>query len=163
MGNARRRTIEKMRIPTHSQNVDELYIKLRNEGRLGRFIATVKLCSSKGYSLKETVDILKNTFRGYIENKEFNINTFIKMCQWHSDVAEAWGYGVYGDEVSNIMVKDRALELALNADDIEVIERYNGMYNRDVAPIKDEVDTGIGHNSTGQTEIRFNISPGSGD
>ena len=37
------------------------------------------------------------------------------------------------------------------------------MYNRDVAPIKDEVDTGIGPNSTGQTEIRFNISPGSGD
>ena len=123
--------LDNMKIISSEKIGYDLYEKLLMEGRLPRFRALVKLCSKRGLSIKDTVEEIKKAFPGYITNRTFNIDVFISMCRNHSDIASCWGYGDLGDEVTNQMIKDKATEIALSSDDIQVIKIYNEMYNRE--------------------------------
>ena len=126
---ARNKFIDSMPVIITNKSSNDLYDKLLVEKRLERFKALVKVCSSRGLNIAETVEILKSSLPGYINNKSLTIDIFVDMLRRHSDIAECWGYGQYGDYISKQLVKDRALEIALSTKDIEVIKQYNEMYD----------------------------------
>ena len=107
---------------------DELYTLLYNEGRLDRFKAIIQFCSSKGLSIAETVERLKKALPGYLSNKMFNIEVFVEMLKNHTDIAEAWGYGTDGDEITKILIKNKAIDIALSSNSLDDIEKFNKMY-----------------------------------
>lgn len=121
----------------------EVYDKLLKEGRLKRFIATVQYCSIKNYDLDSTVELLKKSFPNFIN--EFDKETFLAMMNYHSDIAVAWGYGVLGDEISNIVIKNKALEIIEKTNNMEDIELYMNLFNK-----VDSVDT--------KTVVNFNLN-----
>ena len=123
----------------------EIYNKLVEEGKLNRFIATVQYCSIKNYDLDSTVELLIKSFPNFI--KEFDKATFIKMMEYHSDIATAWGYGVLGDEISNIMIKNKAIEIIENTKSMEDIEIYSKIFNK-VDNVSNDNKTVINFNLT---------------
>lgn len=134
-----------------SQVFNELYEKLKSEGRLSRFIATVQYCSMSGLNVNDTVDVVIKAFPGYISEKEFTVDCFNDMLQNYSDVAVAWGYGTLGDEISNIIIKNKALKLIERTDKIEDIEIYNRVFNSVGSSDKEG-------NSNKETVINFNLN-----
>lgn len=133
-----------------SQVFNELYAKLKSEGRLSRFIATVQYCSMSGLNINDAVDVVIKAFPGYISEKEFTVDCFNDMLQNYSDVAVAWGYGTLGDEISNIIIKNKALKLIERTDKMEDIEIYNRVFNSVGSSDKE------GNSSSG-TVINFNL------
>lgn len=133
-----------------SQVFNELYRKLRDEGRLSRFIATVQYCSMSGLSINDAVDVIIKAFPGYISKKEFTVACFNDMLQNYSDVAVAWGYGPIGDEISNIIIKNKALSLIEKTEKMEDIQIYNSIFNSVGTSEKEG-------NSSKETVINFNL------
>lgn len=132
---ARKRTVKKPASPykkllentetlAHSQVYSELYNKISREGRLSRLLAVVQYCSIQGYDINKSTEFIVNSFPGYIDEKDFTPDTFREMMKAHSDIAQAWGYGQYGDKISDIIVKNKALELVEKTDTIEDIRAY---------------------------------------
>lgn len=120
-----------------SQIYSPLYEKLEKEGRLRRFRAAIKKCSSEGLDINDMCKRIYSLFPDYITKKDFNPHVFQDMCRFYGDIAEAWGYGVSGDEITKQMIKDRAEELAISATSLTEIETYNRIYD---AGIKTEED-----------------------
>lgn len=130
---------------------NEIIEKLRDSHRYERFLAIVQLCSEKNMSLENTVSTIKSAFGGYINENELTVKIFKNIIETELDVAEAWGYGTNGSEISNLMIKKKAVQLALAADDISVIKTYNEIYGQD--------GIASGHSSNGGgTIVRLNIS-----
>lgn len=126
---AYRQMLDKTETLCKSQVFNELYKKLKDEGRLSRFLATVQYCSMSGLSINDVVDTIIRAFPGYINEKEFTVDCFNDMLRNYSDVACAWGYGPIGDEISNIVIKNKALSLIEKTDRMEDIEIYNSIFN----------------------------------
>lgn len=133
-----------------SQVFNELYEKLKSEGRLSRFIATVQYCSMSGLNINDAVDVIIKAFPGYISEKEFTVDCFNDMLQNYSDIAVAWGYGTLGDEISNIIIKNKALRLIEKTDKMEDIEIYSRVFNS-------MSNTEKGESSSNGTVINFNL------
>jgi hypothetical protein len=147
---AYRQMLENTETLCKSQVFNELYEKLKSEGRLSRFIATVQYCSMSGLNINDAVDVIIKAFPGYISEKEFTVDCFNDMLQNYSDIAVAWGYGTLGDEISNIIIKNKALRLIEKTDKMEDIEIYSRVFN------------GIGNSgkeesSSNGTVINFNL------
>lgn len=130
---------------------NELIEKLRDNSRYDRFLAVVQLCSSKNMTIEQTVQFIRDSFGGYINEQELTVKLFKKILKEEPDVADAWGYGVSGSEISDIMIKKRAVQLALKADDIETIKTYNEIYG--IGGI-----AGTGGTGKSGTVVRLNIS-----
>lgn len=135
---ARNAFIDSMPVIITDKTSNDLYSKLVAERRLERFKALLKVCSSRGLNVAQTVEMIKASLPGYISNKGLNIEIFVDMIRKHSDIAECWGYGLCGDDVNKQLVKDKALELALATKDIEVIKQYNEMYDKENSGITEE-------------------------
>lgn len=133
-----------------SQVFNELYEKLKDEGRLSRFIATVQYCSMSGLNVTDTVNTIIKAFPGYINAKEFTVACFNDMIKNYGDVAVAWGYGPIGDEISNIIIKNKALRLVEKTSKMEDIEIYNRIFNSVGSSDKEG-------NSSKETVINFNL------
>lgn len=145
-----RQMLDKTETLCKSQVFNELYKKLRNEGRLSRFLATVQYCSMSGLDITDAVDMISKAFPGYINAKEFTVDCFNDMLKSYSDVASAWGYGPVGDDISNIIIKNKALSLIEKTDKMEDIEIYNSIFNSVNTSEKEE-------NSSNGTVINFNL------
>lgn len=145
-----RQMLENTETLCKSQVFNELYEKLKDEGRLNRFIATVQYCSISGLNVNDTVDTVIKAFPGYISAKEFTVACFNDMLQNYSDVAVAWGYGPIGDEISKIIVKNKALKLVEKTNNMQDIEIYNKMYGSLDTSDKEE-------SSNSGTVINFNL------
>lgn len=158
-GNSKDRNafIDSMPVIITNKAGNDLYNKLNIEKRLERFKALIKVCSSKGMSIYQTVEMLKNSLPGYIDNKSLTIDVFVDMLRKHSDIADCWGYGVYGDEINRQMVKDAAFNLAITALKMEEIKQYNEMYDTEYSGSnKDDKDTtGDINDKAGVTQINF--------
>lgn len=164
-GNSRNRNafIDKMPVIITNKASNDLYNKLMIEKRLDRFKALVKVCSSKGINIYETVEALKCSLPGYINNKNLTIEVFVDMIRKHSDIADCWGYGVYGDEINKQMVKDAAFELAIKADRMEEIKQYNEMYDKENSG-NDKEDNESNNSNDGITQVNiFNSRIDGGD
>lgn len=120
-----------------SQVFNPLYCKLSDDNRLRRFLAAIKRCSSQNITIEAMCKEIYKLFPQYITKKDFNPRIFLDMCKHHPDVSEAWGYGQAGDELAKIMIKDRALELAIKSDNMQDIEIYNKIYGDGVRSEKD--------------------------
>lgn len=134
---------------------NNVYLKLRTEGRLQRFVAVIKVCSTRGNNIKETVDELLRSFPGYIDSKELNEDVFKDMLRNHYEISEAWGFGVMGDEVNKQIIADVALDIALKSNDITVIKEYNSMYNKENSGI---VEEDITDNKNDGIKVNFNVT-----
>ena len=127
-----------------SQVYNELYDKLRKDGRLDRFIAVVQHCSMSGVDIKGARDVLVKAFPGYINDKDLTIECLEDMIKNYPDVSVAWGYGPLGDEISQIIVKNKALRLVEKTDNMQDIVMYQEMFgNKDNSGSVDKV-TSVG-------------------
>lgn len=135
-----------------SQVFNPLYAKLTDDNRLRRFLAAIKKCSSENMTIESMCKEIYSLFPQYITKKDFNRQVFLDMCQHHPDVSEAWGYGQKGDELSKIMIKDRALELAIKSDNMQDLEIYNKIYGDGGVKTEKEKE------AMGQTPSTFNFN-----
>jgi hypothetical protein len=127
----------------------EILEQLRDNHRYERFLAVIQYCSSRNMTMEQTVNFVRDKFGAYISTADFNVKLFKKMITEEIDIAEAWGQGEDGDDIANVMIKNKAIQLALNADDISVIETYNKIYNNS------ENTTSGGSNNT---VVRLNVT-----
>lgn len=130
-----------------SQVYNEIYDKLHRDCRLSRFVAVVQYCSMSGLDIKDSVDTIIKSFPSYIDEKEFTVDCFRDMISNYSDIAVAWGYGELGDEISQIIVKNKALQLVERTDKMEDIEIYNTLYGKSDTSVADS-----------KTVINFNLN-----
>ena len=133
-----------------SQVYNEVYSKLRKDWRLPRFIAVVQYCSSKGLTVEETVETILKSFPSYLDADNFTVDCFVDMVKSYSDIAIAWGYGPLGDEISQIIVKNKALQIVEKTDKMEDIQIYQSLYGKSEATSTDSVDS--------KTVINFNLT-----
>lgn len=108
----------------------EIFDKLTREGRLPMFIGVVQVCSIDKMDVAETVETLLNHFRGYLDKETFTEEMFTYIIKNNVKVAEAWGYGGVGKKVREVMIENRAFELAHGSESLEDIELYNSLYNK---------------------------------
>ena len=135
-----------------SQVYNELYDKLRKDGRLDRFIAVVQHCSMSGVDIKGARDVLIKAFPGYINDRDLTIECLEDMIKNYPDVSVAWGYGPLGDEISQIIVKNKALRLVEKTDNMQDIVMYQEMFGN-----KNEVASATDNG----TVFNFNMTKGS--
>ena len=111
-----------------SQVYNALYDKLKRDKRLDRFIAVVQHCSMSGVDIKGARDVLVKAFPGYIDDKDLTVECLEDMIKNYSDISVAWGYGSLGDEISQIIIKNRALKIAESTNDMNDIVMYQEMF-----------------------------------
>ena len=111
-----------------SQIYNELYDKLYKNFMVDRFVAVVQHCSVKGMTIEETISTLKAAFPSYINDDELTRDVFVNMLEDYPEVSFAWGYGQTGDEISKIIVKNKALKLVEKTDNMEDIQMYQDMF-----------------------------------
>lgn len=130
-----------------SQVYNALYDKLKKDGRLDRFIAVVQHCSMSGVDIKGARDVLVKAFPGYIDEKDLTIDCLNDMIKNYSDISIAWGYGSLGDEISQIIVKNKALRLVEKTDNMQDIVMYQGLFGN-----KNEISS-----TDNKTTVNFNL------
>ena len=130
-----------------SQVYNALYDKLKRDKRLDRFIAVVQHCSMSGVDIKGARDVLVKAFPGYIDNKDLTIECLEDMIKNYSDISIAWGYGSLGDEIAQIIVKNKALQLVEKTDSMQDIQMYQEMFGN-----KNEVSS-----NDNKTTVNFNL------
>jgi hypothetical protein len=130
-----------------SQVYNALYDKLKKDGRLDRFIAVVQYCSMSGLDIKDSVQVLVKSFPSYIDEKDLTVDCLNDMIKNYSDISVAWGYGSLGDEISQIIVKNKALKIVENTDNMEDIRAYQEMFGK-----KDEISS-----TDNKTTVNFNL------
>lgn len=126
---------------------NQLYNKLKNENRLDRFIAVVQYCSMSGLDIETTVKTICEAFPSYISSNELDVKCFEDMIKNYSDVAVAWGYGSLGDDISMIIVKNKALQLVQRTENMQDIVMYNEVFGK-----KPELNT-----EDKKTTVNFNL------
>lgn len=136
-----------------SQIKSELYEKLKNENRLASFKAYVRKCSTLGYDMKSTVSYIVNKLPGYFDKHELTVGVFKEMLK-ENDIAFAYGYGEDGNEIMEIMLEDKANEIALRAKDIETLIARNEFINGLNINKSNSLSNG---NDSNPTVINFNI------
>lgn len=125
-----------------------IYDKLRREGQLSRLIATLKYCSTNGYDLENTYKSICAGFPYYFD-KEFTQEVLVDMIKERVDLSVAWGFGEDGDKIGDIILKDKAFDLAMKTKSLEDIRLYREMYNPESLPENAEKQG---------TVVNFNIS-----
>lgn len=130
-----------------SQVYNALYDKLKKDGRLDRFIAVVQYCSMSGLDIKDSVQVLVKSFPSYIDEKDLTVDCLTDMIKNYSDISIAWGYGSLGDEISQIIVKNKALKIVENTDNMEDIRAYQELFGN-----KNEISS-----TDNKTTVNFNL------
>jgi len=126
---ARRESIAGVETACKSVVVSELYTKLQTDNRLDRFLALIQYCSSEGKTVDQLIEFLFKTLPGYLNSRDFNATIFKAMCKNHSDVSAAWGFGCLGDAINMTMIKNRAVQIAMETKDIGQIKTFKEMYD----------------------------------
>lgn len=130
-----------------SQVYNALYNKLKKDGRLDRFIAVVQYCSMSGLDIKDSVQVLVKSFPSYINEKDLTVDCLKDMIKNYNDISVAWGYGSLGDEISQIIVKNKALRIVEKTDNMEDIRAYQELFGN-----KNEINS-----TDNKTTVNFNL------
>ena len=112
-----------------SQTNGDIIDKLKSNSLYNRFLATLQYCSTKGFDLEKTLEYLYEAFPYFIDKKRFTCETLKNMIRDYPQISAAWGYGIIGDDVSSIMIKNKALELVMKSSSIEDIKVYKEIYD----------------------------------
>jgi hypothetical protein len=113
-----------------SQVYNRLYDRLKTDGRLDRFIAVVQYCSMSGLDIKDSIEVIVKSFPSYIDEKDLTVECFTDMIKNYNDISVAWGYGSLGDEISQIIVKNKALRIVEKTDSMQDIMIYQEMFGK---------------------------------
>jgi hypothetical protein len=111
-----------------SQVYNTLYERLKKDKRLDRFIAVVQYCSMSGLDIEDSIKVICKSFPSYISDKDLTVGCFEDMIKNYHDIAVAWGYGDLGDEITQIIVKNKALRLVENTDNMDDIVKYQALF-----------------------------------
>lgn len=130
-----------------SQVYNALYNKLKKDGRLDRFIAVVQYCSMSGLDIKDSVQVLVKSFPSYIDEKDLTVDCLKDMIKNYNDISVAWGYGSLGDEISQIIVKNKALKIVEKTDNMEDIRAYQELFGN-----KNDINS-----TDNKTTVNFNL------
>lgn len=130
-----------------SQVYNEVYLKLRKDRRLDRFIAVVQHCSMSGLNIEETVKLICKSFPGYIDAKDMTVACFEDMIKHYHEISIAWGYGDVGDDITNIMIKNKALKIIENTDSMDDIVKYHEVFGMKT----------VVNNEDNKTTVNFNL------
>lgn len=113
-----------------SQVYNALYDRLNRDGRLDRFIAVVQYCSMSGLDIEASIQVICKSFPSYISEKDLTVEVFRDMITSYHNIAVAWGYGTLGDEISQIIVKNKALQLVQKTDNMDDIVKYQSVFGK---------------------------------
>lgn len=130
-----------------SQVYNGLYSKLKKDGRLDRFIAVVQYCSMSGLDIEDSVQVLVKSFPSYINEKDLTVDCLKDMIKNYNDISVAWGYGSLGDEISQIIVKNKALRIVEKTDNMEDIRAYQELFGN-----KNDINS-----TDNKTTVNFNL------
>lgn len=118
--------VEVFKKATNSQYSSTLYKQLKKDKRLDRFIAALQTCALRGMSLSAACKYLTLLFPSYVRGKGLNPKTLADMIAFYPELDDAWGFST---DVVQMSTYNRARALAETAEDIEVIEKFNDMYD----------------------------------
>ena len=121
----------------HSAITNKVYKKLYEEDRVDSLVGVIQVCSRKGYTMEQTIQVVLKHFGGYITEEELTLQTFQHMVQTHPDIGEAWGYGGVGEDVRDMIIKNHAFKLATQSENLEDIETYRRIYDKSEVSQKD--------------------------
>ena len=93
--------------------VEKIWMRLVNSRADMRFCAAVEVCSSKVGTVPEAVEYLKLCFP-ILKTYNFTDQHFCALIDTVPQVAEAWGFGVFGDEAGDRLMVDLAKRVALD-------------------------------------------------
>lgn len=130
-----------------SQVYNALYNKLKKDGRLDRFIAIVQYCSMSGLDIEDSIKVLVKSFPSYINEKDLTVDCLKDMIKNYNDISVAWGYGSLGDEISQIIVKNKALRIVEKTDNMEDIRAYQELFGN-----KNDINS-----TDNKTTVNFNL------
>ena len=93
--------------------VELIWTRLVNSKADMRFCAAVEICSSKVGTVPEAVEYLKICFP-ILKAYNFTEQHFCALVDTIPQVAEAWGFGVFGDEAGDRLMLNLAKKVALD-------------------------------------------------
>lgn len=93
--------------------VEVIWRRLVNSRADMRFCAAVEVCSSKVGTVPEAVEYLKICFP-ILKTCNFTEQHFCTLVDTVPQVAEAWGFGVFGDEAGDRLMVNLAKKVALD-------------------------------------------------
>ena len=93
--------------------VEMIWRRLVNSRADMRFCAAVEICSSKVGTVPEAVEYLKICFP-ILKAYNFTAQHFCTLVDTIPQVAEAWGFGVFGDEAGDRLMLNLAKQVALD-------------------------------------------------
>lgn len=138
----RNNRIAGLKFEVKSQVNEEIYKKLQDNNKLPDFIACIKYCSSKEYTIERTCEVLNKQFAFYIKDNEMKVDTFKSLISLYAEINDAWGYGTCGTFIDLQKVRDKANEIIqyLPVDggekynpinSMKTIEIYHKLYDKD--------------------------------
>jgi len=106
----------------------KLYKNLREQKRDGYFVGCIKLCAKKGYDKQKTCQVLREYFGENLLPTDFGVDYFDELIMFIPKIQDAWGSRVFGDELEDVIIKDKAFSLALrgNMQDVESFVKLYG-------------------------------------
>ena len=172
--------IEENYVPVEEESIEDvvekLWMRLVNSRADMRFCAAVEVCSSKVGTVPEAVEYLKLCFP-ILKTYNFTDQHFCALVDTVPQVAEAWGFGVFGDEAGDRLMVDLAKRVALDnyykgALTVTELHRY-GQLRDTLEGIKDRRELtnarvaqmrGLTEQSNSEpTQITFQITKRDGD
>lgn len=112
----KREMLNRMGVTCNSQENDELYLDLRNNGKDVDFIALIKSCSSKQLTIENTCELINKYFAYYVKKNSVTVDRFNIMLRCYKEVAEAWAYGNGGSLIEQMKLKEFATSKLLGTD-----------------------------------------------
>ena len=97
--------------PTPQDKCRMMWAEICNKGAMLRFTAAIEVCSSKVGTVPETVQYLLKSFP-ILKKYKFDDAMFTMLCDLIPDVAEAWGFGEFGDEIGDRYMLSLAKKVA---------------------------------------------------
>lgn len=140
-----------------SQSGASFYDKLSRDGRWDRFVAVVQSCSMRGLTIDEAVVAVNKFFPGYFRKMSFDVQSFKKLLCDFPELSQAWGYGVLGDDVTDIQVKNHALKLVMSSDNIDDVKTFTDIYGTQLQKNKADEKT---NDDNKKTTFNFNLTSG---
>ena len=138
---------------TNSQYSSTLYKQLERDKRLDRFIVALQTCASRGMSLNEACKYLTTLFPSYVRGKGLNPKTLADMIAFYPELDDAWGFST---DIVQMTAYNRAKALMETTDDIDVIGKFNDMYDKgDMLYIRKEDDKGGDGDNSNITQVNL--------
>lgn len=111
----------------------------------------------RGLTLDETVVAVNKFFPGYFRKMAFDVQSFKKLLSDFPELSQAWGYGVLGDDVTDIQVKNHALKLVMSSDNIDDVKTFTDIYGTQLQKNKADEKT---DDDDKKTTFNFNLTSG---